>query len=104
MLPSGLLNGVGTPVSLISRLNSLACTYPCQRFADVLTDDLTVALDEVSGLDEHAARAAGGVVDLAVVGLDDLDDQFDDRGRCEELAGLRLFALGRIVSPCDHFE
>jgi len=38
MLPSGLLNGVGTPVSLISRLNSLACTYPCQRFADVLTD------------------------------------------------------------------
>jgi hypothetical protein len=38
MLPSGLLNGVGTPVSLISRLNSLACTYPCQRFATVLAD------------------------------------------------------------------
>jgi hypothetical protein len=25
-LPSGLLNGVGTPNSLISRLNSPACT------------------------------------------------------------------------------
>ncbi len=38
MLPSGLINGVGTPNSLISRLNSPACTYPCQRFAPVLTD------------------------------------------------------------------
>jgi hypothetical protein len=38
MLPSNLLNGVGTPVSLISRLNSPAYTYPCQRFADALTD------------------------------------------------------------------
>jgi hypothetical protein len=38
MLPSGLFDGVGTPVSLISRLNSLACTYPCQRFAAALTD------------------------------------------------------------------
>jgi len=38
MLPSDLFDGVGTPVSLISRLNSLACTYPCQRFADTLTD------------------------------------------------------------------
>jgi len=39
MLPSGLLNGVGTPNSLISRLNSLACTYPCQRFTAALTND-----------------------------------------------------------------
>ncbi len=38
MLPSGLFNGVGTPNSLISRLNSPACTYPCQRFADALTN------------------------------------------------------------------
>jgi hypothetical protein len=38
MLPSGLFNGVGTPNSLISRLNSPACTYPCQRFAAALTD------------------------------------------------------------------
>ena len=45
MLPSDLLNGVGTTVSLISRLNSLACTYPCQRFAYALTV-LTVVLDD----------------------------------------------------------
>ena len=38
MLPSDLFNGVGTPASLISRLNSLACTYPCERFASVLTN------------------------------------------------------------------
>jgi hypothetical protein len=38
MLPSGLVNGVGTPNSLISRFNSPACTYPFQRFASVLTD------------------------------------------------------------------
>jgi hypothetical protein len=38
MLPSGLVNGVGTLNSLISRLNSPACTYPFQRFASVLTD------------------------------------------------------------------
>jgi hypothetical protein len=28
-----LLDSVGTPKILISRLNSPACTYPCQRFA-----------------------------------------------------------------------
>jgi len=38
MLPSAYLDSVGTPNSLISRLNSPACTYPCQRFAAVLTD------------------------------------------------------------------
>ncbi len=39
MLPSALRNGVGTPKALISRLNSPACTYPCQRFAAALTDN-----------------------------------------------------------------
>ena len=38
MLPSASVNGVGTPKPLISRLNSPACTYPCQRFANVLTN------------------------------------------------------------------
>jgi len=32
-LPSTYWDGVGTPISLISRLNDPACTYPCQRFA-----------------------------------------------------------------------
>jgi hypothetical protein len=36
MLPSPSLNRVGTLKSLISRLNSPACTYPCQRFAYAL--------------------------------------------------------------------
>ena len=43
-------------------------------------------LDEVAGLDEHAARAAGGIEDDAVVGFDDVDDGLDERGRGEELA------------------
>lgn len=38
VLPSDLVNGVGTPTSLISRLNSLACTCPCERFASALTN------------------------------------------------------------------
>jgi hypothetical protein len=38
MLPSNLANSVGTPNSLISRLNSPACTCPFQRFADALTN------------------------------------------------------------------
>jgi hypothetical protein len=38
MLPSALVNGVGTLDSLISRLNRPACTYPCQRFASALAD------------------------------------------------------------------
>lgn len=33
MLPSARLDSVGTPISLISRLNNPACTHPCQRFA-----------------------------------------------------------------------
>ena len=38
MLPSASVNSVGTPNWLISRLNSPACTCPCQRFAAALTD------------------------------------------------------------------
>ena len=32
--PSPLVNKVGVPELLISELNSLACVFPCQRFAD----------------------------------------------------------------------
>jgi hypothetical protein len=31
-------DGVGIPEVVISRLNSPACVYPCQRFAAALTD------------------------------------------------------------------
>ena len=33
MLPSASVDSVGTPNSVITRLNSPACTYPCERFA-----------------------------------------------------------------------
>ncbi len=49
---------------------------------------------EVGGLNEHAARAAGGVEDAAVIGLDDLDDETHDaRGRVV-LAALLHLLLG----------
>ena len=48
-------------------------------------------VDEPGALDEHAARSARGVEDLAVERLDDLDDQADDRGRREVLAALGAF-------------
>ena len=38
VLPSARTHGVGTPDVDISRLNSPACAYPCQRFACALTD------------------------------------------------------------------
>lgn len=38
MLPSAYRDGVGTPEENVSRLNGPACTYPCQRFTDALTD------------------------------------------------------------------
>jgi hypothetical protein len=39
VLPSASVHGVGTPNSILSRLNSPACTYPCQRFTATLTND-----------------------------------------------------------------
>jgi hypothetical protein len=38
VLPSAFRDNVGTPMPLISRLTSPACTCPCQRFADALTN------------------------------------------------------------------
>jgi hypothetical protein len=40
-----------------------------------------MTFDKVGRLDEHAAQSADGVQDLPVVGLDDFDDELDDRGR-----------------------
>ena len=47
-----------------------------------------VGLHELGGLHEHAAGAAGGVVDAAVVGLEHLDQRLDDRARRVERAGV----------------
>jgi hypothetical protein len=38
MSPSAFRDGVDTPNPLISRLTNPACTYPCQRFTDALTN------------------------------------------------------------------
>lgn len=42
--------------------------------------------DEAGTLDEHAAGAAGGVEDVAVVGLEDLGEEADDAGGGVELS------------------
>lgn len=52
--------------------------------------------DELRAVDEHPARPAGGVVDLAVEGLDHLDDQAHDRLRREELAAEPAFVGGEL--------
>ena len=50
------------------------------------------------GLDQHAARTAGGVVDRhALLRLDDLDHHADDFGGRVELAALLARAVGKIL-------
>jgi len=59
-----------------------------------------LVLDEMAGLDEHTARAAGGIENGAVVGLDDVDNGLDQRGGREELTvivGLLDGKLGEEV-------
>ena len=49
--PSALGDGVSTPIRLISRLNSPACTCPCERFAApsrVANASLGVTVDRYS--------------------------------------------------------
>lgn len=53
-------------------------------------------LDEVGGLNEHAARPAGRVDDLAAGGLDDVDDGFNDADRREELTVVVGFLVGEL--------
>ena len=50
----------------------------------------------MAGLDEHAARATGGVEDGTVVRLDDIDDGLDQRGGREELAVVVRFLDGEL--------
>ena len=56
-----------------------------------------VLLHEALALHEHAARAAAGVVDAALVGLDHLDQQLDHAARRVELAA--ALALGAGEAP-----
>ena len=65
-----------------------------------------VAFDKLDGLDEHAAGAAAGVVDLAFVGLDHFGDEIDDALGGVELApelalGGGEFAEEVFIDPAD---
>ena len=54
----------------------------------------TVGFDEFFRLDEHAAGAAGGVVDAAFVGGEHLDEAAHDAGRGVELAAVLALGAG----------
>ena len=56
--------------------------------SDLVAGLLPLPLDEVAGLHEHAARAAGGVENDAVVRFDDIHDGLDQGRRSEELAAV----------------
>ncbi len=56
-----------------------------------------VGLDELFGLDEHAAGAAAGVVDAAGVGFEHLDQHADDGARRVELAAELAFGGGELA-------
>ena len=65
-----------------------------------------VAFDKFDGLDEHAAGAAAGVVDLAFVGLDHFGDEIDDALRGVELAPELALGGGELaeevfIDPAD---
>src|SRR6266566_2010880 len=64
---------------------------------DVGAGILLVVLHKTGALDEHTARTAGGVKDTSLKGFDDLDDQFDDRGRSEEFAALLSLGHGELA-------
>ena len=63
---------------------------------DPLHRVLAGVLDEVARLHEHAARAARGVENDAMVRLDHVHDGLDDRGRREELAVVVRALLGEL--------
>ncbi len=58
---------------------------------------LVVFGHEACRLDEHSARAAGGIEDATVKGFDHLRKQFDDAGRRVELAATLPFAHGELT-------
>jgi hypothetical protein len=55
-----------------------------------------VGFDELLGLHEHAAGAAAGVVDAALVGGEHFDQQAHDAGRGVELAAVLALGAGEL--------
>ena len=75
---------------------------PCGRVGFLPVDrDIAqlaaVRFDEFLGLHEHAAGAAAGVIDLAVVRGEDGDQCLDDGGRGVELAALLALGAGELA-------
>jgi hypothetical protein len=59
---------------------------------------VAVFAEEVGRVDEHAGRAAGGVVDgVAGVGFEDTHQSVVDLGRGEELARLGPGVIGELL-------
>ena len=56
-----------------------------------------VRLDELLGLDEHAARPAARVVDAAAGRLQHLDEHPDDAGGRVELAAALALGAGELL-------
>src|SRR5690349_231793 len=63
---------------------------------DVGAGILLVVLHKTGALYEHATRTAGRVKDTPLKGFDDLDNQFDDGGRCEEFAAFLSLGHGEL--------
>ncbi len=57
-----------------------------------------MSFDEVGTLSEHTAGAAGGIEDAAMIRLDDLHDELDDRRGGEELT------TPLPICPCEVAE
>ena len=55
-----------------------------------------VRLDELLALDEHAAGAAAGIIDAALVGSEHLDQHADDVRRRIELSALLALGAGEL--------
>ena len=51
--------------------------------------------DEFLGLDEHATRAAAGVIDAALIGFEHLNQRADHGAGGEELAATLAFGAGK---------
>ena len=54
-----------------------------------------MVFDELLGLNEHAARAAAGVIDAALIGFEHFDKRADNGAGREELAAALAFGAGK---------
>src|SRR6266566_4522569 len=64
---------------------------------DVGSGVLLVVLHETGALHEHATRTTCWIKDTSLKGFDDLDDQLDDGGGCEELTAFLSLGHGELA-------